>query len=136
MDEPVPYRRDPPRAFHFGAAVLVGVAFVPWVILLVILLYLVPRFQDIFSQLQVEMPVPTRVILAFSDLLRTWWFVALPMLLALAVGLIVFAAIYGAERIRWIVVLVAVSFGLLGPGIGVVVIALFLPLTKMIQEMG
>jgi general secretion pathway protein F len=53
----------------FGSLVIVGT-----------MVFLVPRFRDFYKR--IEIPLPTQILLATSDLLTTWW----PALLALLVA--------------------------------------------------
>ncbi len=53
------------------------------------LLFLVPIFEDIFKDLDGELPVLTKIIVAASDLLKGYWFIIFP-----ALG----AGVYGFRR--------------------------------------
>jgi type IV pilus assembly protein PilC len=53
------------------------------------LLFLVPIFEDIFADLEGELPMLTKVIVGASDVLKGYWFVVFP-----AIG----ASIYGLQR--------------------------------------
>lgn len=55
-------------------------------ILLVLLFFVLPRFNAMFLQLGVETPATTQLLLDTSDLLRSYWPVALAVALALAGG--------------------------------------------------
>jgi general secretion pathway protein F len=59
----------------FGSLVIVGT-----------MVFLVPRFRDFYKR--IEIPLPTKVLLAASDLLTTWWPV---LLIAIAVAPFAFA---------------------------------------------
>ena len=56
----------------FGSLVIVGT-----------MLFLVPRFRDFYKR--IEIPIPTRILLAASDLVTTWWPLCL-VVLAAAIG--------------------------------------------------
>jgi type IV pilus assembly protein PilC len=58
-------------------------------VLTFMLLFIVPVFQKVFTDLGGELPTPTKVIITMSDALRNWWFIIFP-----AIG----AAIYGFRR--------------------------------------
>lgn len=38
-----------------------------------LLVFIIPKFQDIFKALRVDLPLPTRIVLAVSGLLTTFW---------------------------------------------------------------
>jgi type IV pilus assembly protein PilC len=58
-------------------------------VLIGMLMFLVPVFQDIFSQLHGELPMMTKVIVAMSNGVRGFWFVLFPL-----IG----ASVYGFRR--------------------------------------
>src|SRR6266511_765747 len=53
-------------------------------ILVAMLLFIVPQFKSIYAELHGTLPLPTRILLAVSDVFRTWWWA---WALALAAGL-------------------------------------------------
>ena len=55
------------------------------VILVLLLVYIVPTITGIFSDMQQVLPTPTRILIAISDLFRSYWWV----LIALLIGLVV-----------------------------------------------
>jgi type IV pilus assembly protein PilC len=61
------------------------------IVLTFMLLFIVPVFEKVFSDLGGELPTPTKIIMALSDGLRTWWFVIFP-----AIG----AGIWGFRKWR------------------------------------
>lgn len=56
-------------------------------VVLFLLLFVLPTFREIFGQLGVQLPLPTRALFFVSDVLRTYWFVFLALALAAAGGL-------------------------------------------------
>ncbi len=44
-------------------------------ILVAMLLFIVPQFKSIYAELHGTLPLPTRILLAVSDVFRTWWWV-------------------------------------------------------------
>ncbi len=44
-------------------------------ILVAMLLFIVPQFKDIYTQLHGVLPLPTRILLFVSDVFRKWWWV-------------------------------------------------------------
>ncbi|MFC7502843.1 type II secretion system F family protein [Nocardioides sp. GCM10030258] len=51
----------------------IAVAIMSVVTVLVLALYVLPKFEDFFADLDAELPLPTRMLLAFTDFLGEWW---------------------------------------------------------------
>lgn len=51
----------------------VVVACMASVTVLVLAIYVLPKFKDFFSSLDAELPLPTRILLAVTDFLGHWW---------------------------------------------------------------
>jgi len=62
-------------------AVIFGVAFVAVVILL---LFVIPVFEDMFAQAGVALPLPTQIVITMSEILQAWWWLLGLGLVALA----------------------------------------------------
>jgi type IV pilus assembly protein PilC len=60
------------------------------VTVLVLAIYVLPKFEDFFADLDAELPLPTRMLLGFTGFLGNWWWAILSGLGALV--LIVFIA--------------------------------------------
>jgi type IV pilus assembly protein PilC len=84
-------------------------------VLVALLLFLVPVFEDIFADLGGDLPLPTKIVVAASDIVRGYWFVLFPA---------IFLGIFGFRRYlrtprgqrQWH------SFGLKAPaGVGAIV---------------
>ncbi len=60
-------------------------------ILAAMLLFIVPQFKTIYEQLGSQLPLPTRILLAVSNGLRTFWW---------AFGLMTIGAIFGFKRYK------------------------------------
>lgn len=73
--------------------IIIMVVFV--LVLLVILIYVVPRISQVFSRLRVQLPLPTRIMVALSDLLLhyTWALIG-----GIAVLIIVFIILFKSKR--------------------------------------
>jgi type IV pilus assembly protein PilC len=56
-------------------------------VLIFMLLFLVPVFEEVFAQLGGDLPKPTQIVVGMSDALRNWWFVIFPAFGAIAFGL-------------------------------------------------
>ena len=56
-------------------------------VLIFMLLFIVPVFVKVFSELGGELPLPTKIVMGASDLLRAYWYIIFPALILLAFGL-------------------------------------------------
>jgi type IV pilus assembly protein PilC len=56
-------------------------------VLMFMLLFIVPVFQNVFKTLHGSLPAPTLFIMALSNGLRHWWFVIFPLIIAGVFGL-------------------------------------------------
>ena len=52
-------------------------------VLLFMLIFIIPVFQNVFVQLHGSLPTPTRIIMWLSDGLRHWWFVIFPVIIGI-----------------------------------------------------
>ena len=67
-------------------AVIAGLSVV---VVVVLVSFVLPRFKTFFESLNTELPLPTRMLLAFSGFLTDWWFVivgALVLVLAVLIA--------------------------------------------------
>jgi len=87
-----------------------------------LLLWVVPRFQDIFVHMQAALPAPTRLLLALSDWLSAYG----PVLLAAVIlALILYRRSRDTERVRELVDRLKLRLPLMGPVVRAVGIARF-----------
>ncbi len=140
MDGAPPEVRGRSAASRILAACLVVAGFVPWgvLLLLLVLVFIVPRFKDISAQLKIEggLPATTTAMIALSDFLIQWGFAVGPLGLFTVAGLAVLAAISPRETLPWAGAFLGVSCVLAFLAPGCVVLLLFEPLRRMIQQMG
>ena len=61
------------------------------IVLVFMLMFIVPVFQNVFSELNGNLPKPTQIVITLSNLLRNYWFVIFP-----AIGV----AIWGLRRLK------------------------------------
>jgi type II secretory pathway component PulF len=52
-----------------------------------LMIFVVPKFATMFASRGVELPVPTKILIAFSDFLRTYWYVILAAMIGGVWGL-------------------------------------------------
>lgn len=75
------------------------VACVAVVVIIIMLTYVIPRYLDMFSQMNVEMPLPTRIVIAMSNFIHNKWYVLALVIVAIVVALKGFATLPDGERI-------------------------------------
>jgi type IV pilus assembly protein PilC len=64
-----------------------GVVMVMSIVTVVVLTaFVLPRFENFFSQLHAKLPLPTRMLLSVAHLLTNWWFVFVGGAVALLIG--------------------------------------------------
>jgi type IV pilus assembly protein PilC len=56
-------------------------------VLMTMMFFVLPRFVALFDSLGVPLPPTTRFLIGFSGLLRAYWWIALPVLIALPIGI-------------------------------------------------
>ena len=81
------------------------------VILVLLLVYIVPTITGIFSDMQQVLPTPTRILIAISDLFRSYWWVLVVLLIG---GLVAFRQFRKTDRGRMVID----KFLLRLPGVG------------------
>ncbi len=54
--------------------------------MVVMVAYVLPKFVDFFEELDSELPLPTRMLLGFSDLFSNYWWLMLSMIVLFIVG--------------------------------------------------
>jgi general secretion pathway protein F len=66
----------------------------------ILLIYVLPKFSVIFAELGGSLPLPTQMLLAFSNMLKSYWWVALLMIIT---GWFVFKSYIKSEtgRYKW-----------------------------------
>lgn len=57
------------------------------VVVIVLTVYVLPKFEVFFASLDAKLPLPTRMLLGFSKAIRTWWFVPVGLALLLLTAL-------------------------------------------------
>ena len=68
---------------------------------LFLLVYLVPQVLSLVKTMGVVLPLPTLILMAISNALRSYWLIALPLLLAPAIGLPLWVKRSEAGREWW-----------------------------------
>jgi type IV pilus assembly protein PilC len=77
-------------AFVMGLAVVAVIVMAMWVL---------PKFKGLYSSLGANLPLPTRILLGFTDFIGAWWFLIIGAFAALLAGtLLVFGGKRGKRR--------------------------------------
>jgi type IV pilus assembly protein PilC len=69
------------------------VFFLAIVAMIIMATYVLPKFRDLYSSLNAHLPLPTRMLLGFTNFMADWWW--LIVLLAIAGVVVAFAALGG-----------------------------------------
>ena len=72
-----------------------GVRPVAVIAVAVMLVFVIPVFASMFTELGGQLPLPTRIVMALSDFLRKWFFV----ITGIIIGLIIFIRYYGKTEV-------------------------------------
>ncbi|MEJ2307635.1 MAG: type II secretion system F family protein, partial [candidate division WOR-3 bacterium] len=72
-----------------------AIAIVAVIAVAVMLVFVIPVFASMFTELGGQVPLPTRIVMALSDFLRKWFFVIVGIIL----GLIIFIRYYGKTEV-------------------------------------
>lgn len=68
--------------------------------MLVMVTFVLPRFVTFFKDLDAELPLPTRMLLGFSDLFQQWWWVLALLVIAVVVLFVMSGRSPQGRRIR------------------------------------
>ena len=68
------------------------VVIVAIVVVAVILIMVIPQFSEMFKDMGVEMPAITKFVIACSDFIMTKWYILIPVIVAVVVGIKLFSA--------------------------------------------
>ncbi len=70
------------KATRYPIIVMCGII----VACVILIMLVVPRFVEIFKKMKVDLPVPTKILIAINTGLTDYWMIVLPMLVAAAFG--------------------------------------------------
>lgn len=62
------------------------VALVSVGVVIVMLVFVIPRYTDMFEELDAELPGITLAVVAISEFIKSYWFILLPAVIAIALG--------------------------------------------------
>jgi type IV pilus assembly protein PilC len=67
--------------------------------MIIMAVYVLPKFRDLYSSLDAKLPLPTRMLLGFTNFMSEWWWlIALLAVAALLVAFAVLGGMRGKER--------------------------------------
>src|SRR5207244_6965669 len=66
----------------------------------VLAVFVLPKFKDFFASLDAKLPLPTRLLLAMTAFLGTWWWVIAAGLVAVAAGYVLGLRTTTGRRLR------------------------------------
>lgn len=71
-----------------GAMVYPGVIMsVAFIAIAVLLIFVIPTFQKMFASVGMELPLPTRIVIAMSDFLLNYWWMLIIIIVGIVVGI-------------------------------------------------
>ena len=70
-------------AVRYPIIVIVGIV-VGFALLMIIV---VPKFKEIFASANIELPLPTKILLGISEFMQSYWFILLGLVFGLFIGL-------------------------------------------------
>lgn len=95
MQREIAAKRQVKSALTYPAIVM-GLAVVA---VIVMASYVLPKFKGFYTSLDATLPLPTRMLLSFTDFMRDWWWLVLAVLGGLLfVGVAVFGGKHGKAR--------------------------------------
>jgi len=95
LEREVEARKQVRGALTYPAIVLVLAV----VAMIVMAVYVLPKFRNLYSTLNAHLPLPTRMLLGFTNFLTNWWWaIALVGVLIAAAGYAVFGGSHGKAR--------------------------------------
>jgi type IV pilus assembly protein PilC len=69
------------------------------VALIIMAAYVLPKFRDLYSSLNAHLPLPTRMLLSFTNFMSNWWWLIALIGIAIAIGAVaVLGGEHGKER--------------------------------------
>jgi type IV pilus assembly protein PilC len=76
LERDIAARRQVKSALTYPMIVLV----LALVAVVVMAAFILPKFKSLYSELDADLPLPTRILLGFTDFMTNWWFVILAVL--------------------------------------------------------
>jgi len=129
-------RQGPSGLARIAAAVLAIVGGLVWLLPALGFVFIVPKFVQVFNELEVSLPAPALFLIGASGMVANYWFVFAAPLAAVTIGLVIASVV---ARTRWPVSL-SVAFAVVSLVLVIVVqallvIGLFIPLVHIVETM-
>jgi type IV pilus assembly protein PilC len=67
--------------------------------IIVLLIFVIPTFQEMFASVGLTLPLPTRIVIAMSDFLQNYWYLCIAGIAALVIGLQRYYATEGGQLV-------------------------------------
>lgn len=84
-----------------GAMIYPAVIFiVAGIAVVILLLFVIPIFQQMFASVDMQLPMPTRIVIFFSENLQRWWWILFPSIAGI-VWLIKYSYKFKTGRLFW-----------------------------------
>lgn len=136
MDKPPSAPKDPSTV---GLVMMVSsgvITLILGAVLLAVLIFVVPRFQETFKDFGAELPFVTALVFKVSDILRGHWMLsALGACVAVA-ALAIPAVLLENERKALLWSYIVTAWVLLAVGAIAVIFGTYLPLIQLMSQMG
>lgn len=87
-----------------------------------LLKFVVPIFANMFASMNVDLPLPTRIVIRLSNFIKDWWWIVLLLLIAMVVGI---KAIRRDPKGRYALDKFMLNFPVLGPVLRKIAVARF-----------
>ncbi len=75
------------------------VALVAVGVVLVMLLFVIPRYMDMFEQLDTELPAITLMVVNMSNFIKNYWYILIPVIIAIAFAIKAYAATNSGKHV-------------------------------------
>ncbi|HUU93695.1 MAG TPA: hypothetical protein VM238_21090 [Phycisphaerae bacterium] len=127
-------RQGPSGLARFAGIVLALVGGLAWLLPVFTFVFIVPKFAQVFNEMEVSLPVLARFLIGASGMVANYWFVFATALAAVTVGLVIASVV---ARTRWPVSL-SVAFAIVSLVLviavqALLVMGLFIPLVHVVE---
>lgn len=68
-------------------------------VVVVMLVFVIPRYMDMFEQLGTELPAITLAVVALSNFIQNYWFIIIPVIIAIVFALKTYAKTYSGRHV-------------------------------------
>lgn len=75
------------------------VALVAVAVVIVMLVFVIPRYMDMFAELGAELPGITKMVVAMSDFIQAYWFIIIPVVAAVVFAIKTYAKTFSGKHL-------------------------------------